>query len=285
LVVLIVVAAGCARPAAEERRPYKARPWPYYDKKRWSELPTFEIPGYTRVAVRCSRSVDAATEYVPLVAAAQVYGGKKTPSVTTSALDQALAECVFAAARDAGRDVPRLDPALDAVATELARLAPDHPHLPLIVVEQLTRHVGLISPTPWVLTLKGLAVQEDLTEQLRGELGALLATVELDQIGVGAWIPEKGLAGYVVVVFQARPIELIEPLPRELPVAGSAVFLGRLNTGLELPVEVAVRNDAGDEWQPMVATLADGSFSAQISCGAGAGRRRITARAHPASRT
>lgn len=269
LVVLISLAGGCARPAAPQRKPF-------YAKKHWSELPTTEIPGNTRVAAACPQPVEAADGFVPEVAAAQAYSDMKTPGSSTTALDQALAECVFAAARDAGREVPRLNPALNAVAAELARMAPHQRRVPLFVVEQLTRHVGLIAPTPYVLTLRGLAVQEDLTAQLRNELRGLLDTVELDQIGVGAWLPEKGLAGYVVVLFQARPINLLEPLPRELPVAGRAAFLGRLEKGLQPPVEVAVRNDAGDEWGPAVAVLADGSFSTEISCGGGAGRRRIT---------
>ncbi len=278
LSVLLFLAAGCARPVTERGESHYAKKQggPYYAKKHWSERPTTEIPGYTRVAVGCPRPVEAADGFVPLVASAQVYGGAKASHATTSALDQALAEAVFVAARAAGRDAPRLDPALNAVAAELARLAPDHSRVPLLVVEQLTRHVGLIAPTPYVLTLKGLAVQDDLIAQLRGELDSLLDAVALDQIGVGAWIPEKGLAGYVVVLFQERPINLLEALPRELPAAGSAVFLGRLKKGLLPPVEVVVRNDAGDEWQPSVAVLADGSFSAQISCRAAAGRRRIT---------
>ncbi len=280
LAALISLAAACTRPAAEEPRPNHNQEWkPYYDKQHWSELPTSEIPGATRVAVSCPRQAGAAAGFVPRVAAAEAYGGEETRDATTPALDQALAECVFAVARDAGRGVPRLDPALSAMAAELARLASQHHRASTLGVEQLTRHVGLIGPTPYVLTLRGLAVEQDLTAQLRGELGPLLDTVELDQIGVGVSVPDKGLAGYVVVLFQARPIDLLEPLPRALPRAGSAVFRGRLKPGLQPPVEVAVRNDAGDEWTPAVEALADGDFSTRLSCGAAVGRRRVTVRA------
>ena len=132
------------------------------------------------------------------------------------------------------------DPRLLRLATWVGQhLAPDGTLPAQAALDQATRHLGLIEPTPHVVVI-ATDSRDDVSARLASDIAALFAEHDYSHYGSAA-IERDGLIVYVVAL-TFRFTELA-PVPRAIPVGGSIVLSGRLTHGFTAPELAVTRPD------------------------------------------
>ena len=203
----------------------------------------------------------------PTGAAAERYGDLSArPNPESQTLrDQVLAEA-RRLADQAKRTAPALSEPLSAAAEALAAASGgDTPDA--TAIDFAAGHFGLTAPIPSVMVMRGNGAPADFVHQLSGVLDQVLRRGHYNRLGVGA-VP-LGEEQVIVVLLQEDRVELT-PIPRHLPVAGTARVTGRLTGGFQ-QAQVLVTGVDGQ-----VATLHTGGdqFDTEFRCG-GEGRHRV----------
>ena len=149
---------------------------------------------------------------------------------------------VRAAARRLGKPAPEPDARLDWVMTELARQlrAGDLPAQD--VVDFLLAHYGLVEPSPHFLRT-GISSngEAELPAHVRGEITDMLRTADIRRVGIG--IDRSGDMTRVVFGMQAKKIELLQAIPRQVPAGGQVSIEARIGAGFANPEVVVTAPD------------------------------------------
>lgn len=210
---------------------------------------------------------------IPAVALAQAGRYNDAPTARPRPpLVSHLDELVARVAKSQRRAVPRPDLRLDAAATEIARLVPDHGPPPNELVQGALWLQGIVEPPPHlVLATMGPGGEGALAAELAHDLPEVLAQGRYARVGIG--LAPAGRDTRVLVALQESFLDL-EPVARALPLDATVTLRGRLRDGFERPEAFVTSPDgrttsrialAGD------ATRLGGSFR----CGPEKGRYQV----------
>jgi uncharacterized protein YkwD len=143
-------------------------------------------------------------------------------------------ELVARVAKRERRIEPRADARLDAAATDLARLTPEHgPPANELVQGALWVH-GIVEPPPHlILATMGPGGEAELLSELTTELPAVLGQGRYSRVGVGL-TPAGGGATRVLVALQESFVDL-DAIARAQPLGGTVLVRGRLREGFQRP--------------------------------------------------
>jgi len=157
-------------------------------------------------------------------------------------LRRALLAEVRAAARKLGKPAPEPDARLDWAMTELARQVRAGELPAQDVVEFLLAHYGLVEPSPHILR-SGVssAGEAQLPAHVRPEITEILRTADIRRVGIG--IDRSGDMTRVVFGLQAKKIELLQAIPRQVPSGGQVSIQARIAAGFANPEVVVTAPD------------------------------------------
>jgi uncharacterized protein YkwD len=178
------------------------------------------------------------------------------------------------AAKERGQAAPAADGRLCAAAAILLDWKSDDVPAPDVLLF-LARGVGLLNPAQQVL-LATLETEEprDITRALAGSVLDFAAKAVAPRYGL-ATKRLRGKSTRVVLLVQDLPFE-VGPLPRQLPLNGTATFSGRLLGDLEKPA-VQVSDSRGKLEEPPQGPGRE--FKAEVRCGDRPGRIFLVLRA------
>jgi hypothetical protein len=186
-------------------------------------------------------------------------------------LERGLWRAVQAAAARVGRPTPALDPRLGAVARALAgRWREDGRQPGIAHQEHLLSHHGLGDPPPTLVGVRLTVTDGALRARIAELLPDLLAAGRFGRVGIG--VHRRLWNKAVVVALQRTYVEML-PVPRQLPVAGSALVAGTLGPGVSDP-RVLVAPPAGEVRGLPVRTSRD-SFQTSFGCDGRPGRHQV----------
>lgn len=141
---------------------------------------------------------------------------------------RARAEQVVAEVAAAERlQVPHSDPRLERAAEEIVRLASPGSPPPAEIVEEALRLHGLIEPPPHLI-MGAVSVANDNAglDEVRAQLGPALRQGRYRRVAAATAPLGRDMA-LLLVALQESFVE-VDPVPRGLPLGGSAVLHGRL---------------------------------------------------------
>lgn len=180
-------------------------------------------------------------------------------------LRTALATEAVRLADQGKRPRPELDGPLSAVAQALAHAGrgetPDAG-----AVDFAAGHYGVAVPIPSVLVMKGRGSTGDFVRQISPVLEQVLRRGRYNRLGVGVAAVE---GDEVVVLLLQEDAVALEPVPRHLPVGGSAPIRGRIQGHREAQVLAT-----GADGRVQVLQQGSDRFDASFQCAA-EGRHRV----------
>ena len=194
---------------------------------------------------------------------ARVYGGmiKLTPGAGERALIDRVSELGLTH-----------DPALSAMARELARSAPDRANIPPALVDGLLAWLGLVQPPPGLLVVE---IPDDHGECFNApiercpsaiaEMMAQLRTGDLGGAVFGAGLATLPSGTTRMLIATTIPTVELQPMKSAAALHAELTIHGRLLAGRKKPsVEVV---DPRGRWHAIpVSTQANGAFAAKIEC-------------------
>lgn len=211
---------------------------------------------------------------LPAAALAQaVRYNEAPPAVPRAPLAARIAELVARVAKKERRTVPRPDPRLDAVATDLVRTASDGASPPNELVQGALWVHGIIEPPPqFVLTAMAPGDEEGLLRAIAADLPKVLAQGHYARVGVGLQAAKNGDTN-VVVALQESFVDL-EPIARAQPLDAKVLLRGRLHDGLERP-EAFVTSPDGRVVDRVLLGSDPVRFGGTFRCGPAKGRYQV----------
>ncbi len=201
------------------------------------------------------------------------------PSISPSALGDAVTAAVGAAAVRAGLPVPLPDARLFRACADLAEVVPEEQGISGVtldntLIEFALQRNGIIEPAVRLLFGWGdLGVPARFAKELLPKLAEVLRDGAMVRFGVGAARRKPDGTGAIVFALQASGVSTL-PVRRAAAPDGAVVVDAVLEHRFHDP-EVFVTYESGDTEQVELKPGRPGGFIAQIACGARAGRHQI----------
>jgi uncharacterized protein YkwD len=213
----------------------------------------------------------AAKRYTPTAAG--------VPSPPPDMLRDRIVAEVRAVARRAGAPAPVEDVRLDWAVTDLARNLHGDDLPSREAVDFLMAHYGLVEPSPHLFMTRGNdAASQQMVQHAHEQAEALLAAGPVGRVGVG--VARRGDEVSVVAAFQDTPLQLLAPIPRQLPHAKGAPIRAQVAKRYRAPQVVvttpdgqvheappALRDTVGDDMR----CGADGRYQVEVMAVGAAG--------------
>ncbi len=181
---------------------------------------------------------------VPSGPAAQRYAATPAgvrPAPPDLLRDRIVAE-VRAVARQAGAAPLVEDARLDWAVTDLARNLHGDELPSREAVDFLMAHYGLVEPSPHLFMTRGnAAASEQMVQHAHEQAAALLAAGPVSRVGVG--IARRADEVSVVAAFQDTPLQLLAPIPRQLPHAKGTTIRAQVAKRFRAPQVVVTTPD------------------------------------------
>ncbi|HXJ20219.1 MAG TPA: CAP domain-containing protein [Polyangia bacterium] len=176
--------------------------------------------------------------------------------------DRIIAE-VRAVARHAGAPPLLEDPRLDWAVTDLARSLHGDDLPSREAVDFLMAHYGLIEPAPHLFMTRGNAASsEQMVQHAHEQAAVLLAAGPVGRVGIG--VARHGDEVSLVAAFQDTPLDLLEPIPRQLPHGRTTTIHAQVVSRFRGPQVVVTTPDGQVHEAPPA--LRD-TVSADLRCG------------------
>ena len=201
-------------------------------------------------------SLIAATIIVaaPLAGAEERYApplryGDPPPVTPRSELERRIEALVRELSTSERRTLPRADPRLERVVTELARLDESQGGPTNDVVEAAMRLHGVVEPPPHLIVASAsLGADKELLDELRTQIPHALSAGRFSR--QAAAVVEKGDRWRVIIALQESFIEL-EPVPRSMPSGGPTPLKGHLLGAFEHPAAFVTTPDGHTDPLPL----------------------------------
>jgi uncharacterized protein YkwD len=177
--------------------------------------------------------------------------------------DQIVGE-VRSVARQMGTPPPVDDSRLDWAVTDLARNLHGDELPSREAVDFLMAHYGLVEPSPHLFMTRGNAAAADqMVQHAHEQAAALLGAGPVGRMGVG--VARHGDEVSVVAAFQDTPLQLLAPIPRQLPHARGTTIRAQVSRRYRAPQVVVTTPDGQVHEAPPA--LRD-TVGADMRCGA-----------------
>jgi uncharacterized protein YkwD len=204
--------------------------------------------------------------FKPLATAARYYQSQperdRTPP-PEEPLRRAILEDARAAAWRLGRPSPEGDARLDWAMTDIASQVRGDEVPAREVVDFLLEHYGLVEPAPhFLLHTASLGGEKEVREHARDAIAETMKAYPIARLGVGI-VRERKLL-YVSVALQEKHLELLTPVPRQLPKGGQVAVAARIDPAFAEPVLVITGPDG--TVQEEKAPLRAGVLTGAVRC-------------------
>ncbi|MBK9037434.1 MAG: hypothetical protein IPL61_40355 [Myxococcales bacterium] len=211
-----------------------------------------------------------ALRLAPASAGAAAYNDPPRSPAPASPLGDAIAAEIAALAPPSA--TPLADGRMYGAAADLAAIIPSEGVMPYPLVEFALQHHGIIEPSPNMLVVWGPLDQTAmLVEHLRPRLAEILHAEPQRRFGVGT--ADRGDRAAIIVMLQASFVDT-QPIPRALALAGHAALTGTIAPGFVEP-EAFVTGTDGKVRRVALAVATDGSFAGELRCPDRAGRHQV----------
>jgi len=189
-------------------------------------------------------------------------------------LNKAVTAAIQGLAKRSGWPTPEPDARLFRAGEELAKIVPEAGAVEDAVVQFALQRHGVVAPAPQLVVLWGdIDKPADIVVHLAPRFIEILGGATPGRFGIGIARRRSDGSGAIVFVFHPPGVELA-PIPRAVAAGATITIDAVLDPQYRDPEVVVTRVDGSIE-RPAIKPGRPGGFTAEIACGARAGRAQI----------